>query len=86
MKKKKLAVGALIGTAIAGLTLGGCAGMHPQTVYGPPPDLTTAETGETDPSASGALEPEEPDTFDPSSMIVEDVYGPPEFFEDGPGE
>ncbi len=85
MKKKKLAVGAVIGTTLAGLALSGCAGMQTQNVYGPPPDTPS---GIEDPDTTGANagEPEEPDTFDPSGMIVEDVYGPPEYFEDGPDE
>ena len=65
MKKKKFITGVAIGTALAGVMLGGCTGdpFVPQDLYGPPPE-----------SESGYVS-EEPSEEELRS--VETLYGPP---------
>ncbi|MBQ6022389.1 MAG: hypothetical protein IJR51_00400 [Clostridia bacterium] len=89
MKKKKVIAGVAAGAALAGLTVGGFAfcGMTQQNLYGPPPDyserqsesLSEEESLRASEEASAQALPEE--TFDPANMEVQDVYGPPEYFE-----
>ena len=89
MKKRKVIAGVAVGAALAGLTVGGFAfcGMTQQNLYGPPPDyserqsesLSEEESRRAWEEASAEAQPDE--TFDPSEMEVQDVYGPPEYFE-----
>ena len=96
MKKKKIVAGVAVGAAVAGLTLGGVL-MHDMThpsLYGPPPDYSERqsesesvsaflrESEEASAAAASAEETESETEFDPSEMEIQDVYGPPVYFED----
>ena len=90
MKKKKVIVGVAAGAAVTGLAVGTCVvilSLNQPCLYGPPPDYSesVSESLSIDESLrawqeTSAEEPSD-ETFDPSEMEVQDVYGPPEYFE-----
>ena len=72
MKKRNLAVGVVVGAAVTGLALNVTA-CGPQTVYGPPPEVSY------DPSSDEPVDVYGPpiDDYEPESDLIEAVYGPP---------
>ena len=81
MTRKLIAGTAMVATAAV---VSACGKDPATTVYGPPEYFSQEETAEqvtTDNPGGVSFETTEPETYDPSTEINVDVYGPPEPFD-----